>query len=121
MILHLSECFSISRNNLFLLSGPAHHLSQRASSGWPSGSITSVQNRQAAGFVLAHFSSVLATALKAASHFIPGLHRIVARCADMTFSLLNSRPIDVCDRTHRKTQEKGKKMQRKESAEDKQR
>lgn len=44
----------------------------------------SVQNRQAAGFALAHFS-VLATTLKAALHFIPGLHSIVTRCADMKF------------------------------------
>lgn len=106
MILHLSEWVSVPRNNLLLLSGPAQSLSQRASPGWSSGSITSVQNRQAAGSGLLHFSSALPTALKAALNFIPGLHSIITRCADMTFWLLNSRPIDVCDKAQRKTQQK---------------
>lgn len=115
----MPECFSASRERPFLLSAPVHCPPQRASAGWLCSSITSVQNRHAAGFVLTHLSLSVATALQAALHFIPRLHSVIASCVDMNCWLLSTAPINICDKTRWK--EKRIKLQGKESAESKHR
>lgn len=117
------ECFSFPGENKkqkkktsFCTAGAVHFLPPRASSGWPPGSITSVQNRQAAGLVLPLFFLAVATSLKAALNFIPRLHSVTAGCVDMKFYLLNAAPIPICDKTQ--TEENRMNMQNKESAAD---
>lgn len=112
------ECFSFpgkkKNNNSFCTAGAVHFLPPRASSGWLPGSITSVQNRQAARLVLPLFFLAVATSLKAALNFIPRLHSVTAGCVDMKFCLLNAAPIPICDKTQ--TEKKRMNMQSKESA-----